>query len=352
MAHDPRRAAQARADQIRAFQRELDALAAEAVVRLSPEQDAAVAAHHERLLAALARDFDVDRSEREGQLSRGLRIASVLGAAALVAALTALVQRVWGRLGLPAQVTLLTAFPLAALAGVQIAAERERTRYVAGLFALVACGTAWFAMAMIVRLLDLPASEILLWPAAGFGIAVAVSYGFRLVLALSLTVLVMAGASVFFAAGGVPWPTLFERLEPFAGTAFVVLGMARHLGPLGEGFDATARQTARVLGLGALLLLANVHGASLLAYAPGTSMALYQSIFVPVAVGLLWRALRSSDSAGSTIVAVALGLFLFIRYVDWFWDRLPAWGFFLVLAGVAFAGIAVLKRARRRVGMP
>ena len=130
MAAEPRREAQARADQIRAFRRELRALGDADVVRLSEAQEAEVGAYHERLLATLARDFDVDRSEHQGQLSRGLRLASLFGAAALVAAITALVQRVWGGLALPAQVTLLTVFPLAALAGIHVAAEREQTRYV------------------------------------------------------------------------------------------------------------------------------------------------------------------------------------------------------------------------------
>ena len=46
---------------------------------------------------------------------------------------------------------LLTMFPLVSIAGVQIAAERERTRYVASLMALVALGTAWVAILMTAR---------------------------------------------------------------------------------------------------------------------------------------------------------------------------------------------------------
>jgi hypothetical protein len=348
MARDARRAAQARADQIRAFRRELRSLADEDAFRPSPEEEAALTAYHDRVLASLARDFDIDRSEREGQLSRGLRIASLLGAAALVAALTALVNQVWGRLGLPAQVTLLTFFPLAALAGVQFAAERERTRYVAGLFALVALGTAWFAMGTIARLLNLPLSPLLFWPAAAFGIAVAVSYGFRLVFALSLAVSVVATASVFFAGGGVPWPVLFDRLEPFTGAAFALLVLSRHVAPLGDGFDDTARHTGLVLLLGALLVLANVFGVSLLAFSSDTAQIVYQIVFVAAAIALLWRALRTSDPRGATIVAVALALFILVRYVDWFWGWIPAWVFFMVLAGMAFASIALLRRVRRR----
>jgi hypothetical protein len=350
MARDPQREAQARADQIRAFRRELDELAAAGVLQPSADQEAELGRYHSELLGSLARDFDIDRSEREGQLSRGLRLASLFGAATLLAAITALVHRVWGGLALPAQVTLLTAFPLAALAGVHVAAERERTRYVAGLFALVACGTAWFGTFMIARLLDLPISELLLWPAAAFGIAVSVSYGFRLVFALSLAVLVVASSSVFFAAAGVPWPTLFERLEPLAGSAIVLLVLSRQAEHVAPGFGS-ARHTGLVLTLGALLFLSNAQGLSLLAFDPSTSLAVHQVIFVVVAPTLLWRALRAGDGPGVVIVAVMLALFLLVRYADWFWDRLPAWAFFLVMAAAAFASIWLLRRVRRHAGV-
>jgi hypothetical protein len=350
MSADAQREAQGRADQVRAFRRELSELAASGVLRLSADQEAELDRHHSELLGLLARDFDLDRSEREGQLSRGLRLASLFGAATLLAAITSLVHRVWGGLALPAQVTLLTAFPLAALAGVHLAAERERTRYVAALFALVACGTAWFAIGMIARLLDLPFSELLLWPAAAFGIAVSVSYGFRLVFALSLVVFVAALSGVFFAAAGVPWPTLFERLEPLAGSSVVLLVLSRQAEQVYAGFGSAARHSGLALTLGSLLLLSNARGFSLFAFDPSTSFALYQSVFVVIAPVLLWRALRAGDGPGVTIVTVMLALFLVVRYVDWFWDRLPAWAFFLVMAAAAFASIWLLRRVRRRAG--
>jgi hypothetical protein len=180
--------------------------------------------------------------------------------------------------------------------------------------------------------------------------AVAVSYGFRLVFALSLALLVVAVSSLFFAAGGVPWPTLFERLEPFAGTAFVLLMAASRLGVLGGGFDVAARRTALVLLLGALLMLANLRGFSLLTVTPSAAQVFYQILFVPVALVLLWRSLRGGDTVAVNLVATAFALFVCIRYLDWFWDWLPAWLFFLALAAIAFAGIGVLRRLRGSPG--
>ena len=119
---------------------------------------------------------------------------------------------------------------------------------------------------------------------------------------------------------------------------------------MGEGFESAARHTGLVLWLGSLLLLSNARGFSLLAFDPSTSLAVYQVVFVVVALALLWRALRAGDGPGVTIVAGMLALFLFVRYVDWFWDLLPAWAFFLVIAAAAFASIGLLRRVRRHAG--
>jgi hypothetical protein len=349
MQADPRRAAQKRADQVRAFRDELSALRDEEASPLSAEQEAALHVYHDRLLARLASDFDVDRSARSGQLSKGLRLASFFGAATLVAAITALIQRFWGGLTLPAQVTLLTMFPLVSLAGVQLAAERERTRYVASLMALVALGTAWVAIVMTARLLDLPMSALLLWPGAAFGLALAMSYGFRWVLAFSLVSVAVAIASVFFAAGGVPWTMLFQRLEPLGGAALVLTVMAKHFAGAGEAFEETARLTALTMLLGTLLVLASVSGTSLLAFAPSTSLMIYQAAMLVGCLIALWQRLAAGDQAGVNVASAFFAMFLLVRYVDWFWEALPAWAFFLVLAGGAFASIGLLRRVRGRV---
>jgi hypothetical protein len=167
------------------------------------------------------------------------------------------------------------------------------------------------------------------------------------VFALSLAVLAVAMSSVFFAAAGVPWPTLVERLEPFTGSTVVLLALSRQAEHVYPGFGSAARHTGLVLTLGALLLLSNARGFSLFAFDPSTSLALYQVIFLIVAPALLWRALRRGDRPGVTIVAVMLALFFLVRYVDWFWDLLPAWAFFLVMAAAAFGSIWLLRRVRR-----
>lgn len=341
--------AQRRADRIRAFREELDQLRADGHNPLSPEQEALLALHHDAVLEALAREYDVDRSASAGHLSRGLRAASFFGACALVAAVALLVMRSWGGLSMPAQVTLLTMFPLAALGGTEVAARREKTLYVAGLFALAACGTAWVAVWMLPRLLDLPFSALLFWPGILFGAAVAMSYGFRVVLAVTLAALVVALAGAFFGAGGVPWTVAFDRLEPIAVVAFAIALTAHRLARAGEGFDGAARATGLVMGLGALLLLASVRGSSLLPFPPTASLHVYQALMLIVTVAWMAYGMARQESRTFTIAAVFLAIFLFVRYADWFWDVVPGWAFFLILAGLAFASIALLRRWRRRL---
>jgi hypothetical protein len=349
MPTSPRGDAQRRTDRIRVFRQELDALRAEGLM-LPLDREAEIRAHHDRVLATLAREFDVDRTEGAGHLARGLQLVSLFGAATLVATVTTFMARVWGDLSLPAQVTLLTIFPLLSLAGVQVAAVRERTLYVASLFAIVACGTAWVAILMTARGLDIPFSVLLLWPATAVGLAVAVSYGFRVVLAMSLVPLVLAVAAAFFAAAGAPWTLVFQRLEPLAVSAFGLRLLAAHLDAAGERFGLTGRLVGLVIGLAALLGLASVEGTSLLPLAPAGAARFHQAVMLVVTTAVLGIAIRRGDMPTMYVASGYLALFLLIRYIDWFWDRLPAWAFFLTLTLAAFAGIAVLRRLRRNLG--
>lgn len=208
----------------------------------------------------------------------------------------------WGSLALPAQVTVLTMVPLLALAGIEVAARRARTGYLAPVVALAACGAAWAALVLAPRALDLPFSSLLLWPGVGFGLAVATSYGFRIALAASLTLLVVAVASVFFVSGGTPWTLVFDRLEPFTGSAFVLALAARHLSAAGPGIADVARRTGFALGFAALLALSTRSGTSLLPVAPERAITVYRVVTVCAAAVTLWYLRRARLAAARPAV--------------------------------------------------
>ncbi len=180
---DSKLAAQRRADRIAAFRAELDELEREGVAALAAEERAAVARHHDALLRELAERYDVDVAEGEKQLSLGMRIASLLGAAALAASAFLLFRRVWGLISTPAQVAVLLAAPLLALLATDYAARRERSGYFAGLFGAVAVACFVLDLTMLGRIFNVAPSyaPFLAWSA--FGFLLAYSYGLRLLLA-------------------------------------------------------------------------------------------------------------------------------------------------------------------------
>src|SRR6266540_328082 len=129
--------AQRDADRIRLLREGLDELARQGVLELTPDQRTRFDQWAAERLAALAAQFDVDTSASQKRVSWGMRIVSTLGGIAICAAVLLFFARFWGYLGTAPQVIIVMLAPLAALAGTEFAARRERTLYFAGLLALV-----------------------------------------------------------------------------------------------------------------------------------------------------------------------------------------------------------------------
>jgi hypothetical protein len=341
--------AQRRVNQIRAFRAELAALKAAGASPLTLEQESELDAYHDRVLRRLAAEFDVDRSDTADQLSRGMRLVSFFGAVALTAAVYSLVERFWGRLDLREQAALLAAFPLMALVGVELSARRERTLYVASLFALVAYGTFWLAVGVLSWRLNLPVTPPFIWAGVVFGFALALAYGFRSVLALALGTLAVAMAATMFSVAGIEWPELFNRLDLLMMSGFSLLLLAGPLTQLDRTFGATTRFVAFAIGFLALLVLSASGSSSAAPIDARVIEAIYQGVMLVGCVATLVVAIRQRWEETVALVSVLLVLFLLIRYVDWFWDLLPRYLFFLTLAALAFASLIALRRMRSRV---
>jgi hypothetical protein len=348
-AANDRAGAQRRANRIRAFRAELEALTAAGAVDLTAEQRARITSYHDRLLEQLAAAHDIDQTERAGQLSRGMQAAAFFAAIALTAAVYSLVARFWGRLDLPMQATLLCLFPLVSLVGVELSARRERTLYVASIFALVAYGTYWLAMVVLSELLNVPVSPPALWGGALFGVALAMVYGFRVVLGVALVAFLLALAGSVFQASGVPWTAAVEFPEILVAGALLLAAVAPQVATAHRPFAAVTRGVGFTLGLVGLLLLSSAGSASLLPTPTWATELIYQSLTFVGCVVVLSLAIRRTWTESVYIAAGALSLFLFVRYVDWFWDLMPRFVFFLILAAIAFAWLFALRRLRRRL---
>lgn len=344
-----REEAQRRVHQIRAFQAELAALESGGVTPLAPEQKAAVARYHDQLLRQLAAAFDVDRSEDAGRLSRGMRILSLFGAATLTAAAYSLVERFWGQMDLPLQATLLAAFPLMALAGVELSARRERTLYVASLFALVAYGTFWLAIGVLSWTVNMPPTPPYIWAGVLFGIGLAIPYRLPVILAFALAALAAAMAGTLFQIAGTEWTQAFERPDLLTVAGFSLLLLSRALGSVEPSFARVTRLVGFGVGLLGLFALAEVPVLSLLPLTRPVVGGIYQMLMLIASTAAIVLGVRRKWNETVMLASTLLSLFLLSRFVDWFYDLLPRYVFFLILAAIAFAWLLALKRLRARL---
>jgi hypothetical protein len=341
--------AQRRVNQIRAFKAELAALKAAARSPLTPQQESEIAAYHDDVLQRLAVDFDVDASDAADQLSRGMRLVSFFGAVALTAAIYSLVERFWGRLDLREQAALLAAFPVMALVGVELSARRERTLYVASLFALVAYGTFWLAIGVLSWRLNIPVTPPFIWAGVVFGFGLVIAYRFRLVLAAALAALAVALAATMFSVAGVEWPEIFSRFDLLMLAGFSLLLVVGPLTQLDRAFAPVTRLVAFGIGFFGLLVLSSSGTSSAAPLNGRVIEAIYQGVMLVASVATLVVAIRHRWHETVALVSIVFALFLLIRYVDWFWDRLPRYVFFLALTALAFAWLIALRRMRRRL---
>lgn len=344
------RTAQRRADRIRAFRDELEALEEEGLLRLDTASRQRVVDHHEDILARLGAAWDIDRSETERQMSWGMRIAALLGAAAICASAWFAFLQVWGYLGAATQVAIPLAGALLALAGAAAVARRERGRYLTTILALLAAAALAIELAVLTQVFNIPPTDAAIAAIALFMIVLA--YGYRLPL---LGLLGATGAAVWVGSrlgglmNGEPYPASFEA------EALVLGGLAAALVPLvparwrDHALDARWRIAGSVLALGALFALANHGASSELPLAPGTAEALYQVVGSVAAAGTiaagLWRRWPELVYVGTT----AFLLFIYTKFFDWWWDLLPRSVFFLIVGVTGLVALAALSLTRQRL---
>jgi uncharacterized membrane protein len=232
---------------------------------------------------------------------------------------------------------------------VELSARRERTLYIASLFALVAYGTFWLTVGILGELLNVPITPIFIWAGVVFGVSLAIPYGFRVVLGGALTAVAVAAAATMFQFGGYEWPEALERPELLGMAAFSLLLLAAPLGQLDRGFPPVVRLVSLTIALGALLVLSVSGDSSLLPVRRAVAERIFQALMFLACVAALAVSIRRGWRESIHLVSVMLALFLLSRYLDWFWDLLPRYVFFLILAVLAFASLLLLRRIRGRL---
>ncbi len=336
-----------RVAQIQAFKAELIALATEGIFLDEPTLDR-IRAHHATFVTG----------EPDERLSLGMRLASLVGAVALSAAVFFLFYRFWGALSTATQVAILVTGPLALL-GVTHALHRwERSGYFATLAALAACAAFVLDLGALGSIFNLAPSPHAFLAWGVFGLLLGWDYDLRLPHFFGLVCVGLWLTALPGTLHGEELPDLFSRGESLILAGGLFLGLPRWLGRMrpeatGEGeLPPLIRWLVdlRVVGMVGLFLglfILSVAGRqSWLPLDHDTIEGVYQLIgFVVAGLVIAWgvRDRHAELTNGGMIFLTTLCL---VKAVDWWWDWMPRWLFFLVLAGFAIGVMVALKRVR------
>ena len=340
-----RKSAQERVDRIKAFTAELRDLDRDGIVTLNQDQRRAVDEYHAKVAHDYEREFDIDLNEDAGKLSLGMKIASVLGALAFSLAVYFFVEQFWGHLPLPAQISLLTTAPLAAIALAELASRRERTLYVTSILCAVAIAGFVVNVTALANLLSLRSSPVSLALLAAFSLLLAQRYRLKLPLFFGLAFAVGFTAMFPRWIAGYAWDDLSEWLELMI------------LGSLAVGWFSTRQPPyfapvyRAVCSLGLIFSFLGLSTSAGQSVLPVTSTAIegiYTIIgLAAMALGMA-MGIRNSWPEVTILSAVGFVVMLFTKMVDWMWDAIPQYLFFLLIGGISLALIAVFRRIRTR----
>jgi hypothetical protein len=318
--------AQQRADEIRVFQAELDRLEREGVLALGADQRRAVADHQRALLAGYAEAFDIDRDAQAKQLSLGMRVASFLGALALAASVFFLFYQFWG------------------LFAIQ---RRDSTGYFTKLAAMVAFACFVLDIAMLGQIFNITPSDKALLPWAAFAFLLAYACDLRLLLAAGILCLVAFIAARTGTWSGMYWLHFGERPENFFPAAIVLFFAPQILDHRRfTGFAAIYRVFGLLTLLLPVLVLANWGDLSYVEFERSIVQGFYQVLGFAASAAAIWLGTKRHWPEVVNTGLTFFVIFLYTKFYDWWWEIMPKYLFFLVIALSAVLLLVVFKRIR------
>lgn len=342
--------AQLRADHIRIFREELGRLEGSGIVALSAEQREVVTQHHDALLAGYAQSFDIDRDRQAKQFSLGMRIASFLGALALAASVFFMFNQYWGLFPTTVQVVLLLVASLISLVATFWVGRRDSSGYFAKLVAMVAFACFVLNVALLGGMFNITPSDsaFIVW--AAFALLLAYTFDLRLLLAAGILCIIAFVAARVGTWSGMYWIDFGQRPEnffPAAALLLVVPSLISH--QRFTGFGSIYRIFGLLSVLLPILVLSNWGRGSYLPFSSGTVEHLYQALgFVASAAVIWWGARREYPDAVNTGTTFFV-IFLYTKFYDWWWEIMPKFVFFLLIALTAILFLLVMKRLRAGV---
>lgn len=344
---DNKQKAQQRADQVQAFYDEVKQLETDQVLQLDEEQRESVAHYHQGLLKSLTEKFDIDTSTRQKQLSTGMKIASFIGALALAASVFFLFYQFWGYISTPVQVSILVSAPLLMLFVTYWVSQHEATGYFAKLLSMVTLACYVLNLVMLGQIFNITPSEnaMLMWAVFGFLLA----YAFDVRLLLAMGILSLAG---FIAArtgswSGMYWLSFGERPENFFLPALLIFTVPLWLKQQHySGFAPIYRVFGCMLLLLPVLVLSNWGQGSYLFWDAAVIEGSYQLLGFIISAGLIALGIRQHWPDVINTGNAFFVLFLYTKLFDWWWEIMPKYLFFLLIALSSLLMLFIYKRVR------
>ena len=345
-----KRKAQQRVDRIHVLREELAALAGQGILEFSDEQRARLDSHLDRELAELAARCDVDISEKQKQISLGMRILAALGGLAFCAALYLFFYRIWGSLTTPIQTVLLVATPLLALTGTELISRREKTYFFTTLASLVAIASFAINLGVMGSLFNILPSPGIFLACGAFAVALAYGYRLRLALMAGLVSLLIFFAATLVTWTGIYWESFLQRPETVLPGCLILVAISV-LVPHSRwtDFPEVYRGIGLLLLLLCLELLIHAGHTSYLPFAVKTNESIFRIAgFVAAGMVILWGILKSHPGIVN-LGSLAFALYLFDQLFSWWWDWMPKYLFFLIIGTIAVCLLVIFRKLRNRV---
>jgi hypothetical protein len=332
------------------FLTELAELERQQIVVLTPEQRSSVEAFATRTLDDLTQRYDIDVNSSQKRLSWGMRIVAALGGLALCAAIFLFFYRFWGSIPTTGQVVVLAAFPLIGLVAMHFCSRHEKTLYFTGLAGLVVFASFVLNLVVLGQLfnrIDSP-NAFLAWGV--LALVLAYAYSLRALLAAGL-----ACGLVFFSATivswtGAWWGGFFSRPECMLVGGALIAAIPRFLRHRNhEDFPGIYRLIGLLAVFLSLLTLWHIGADSFFPFESKSIERVYQGLAFLAAAFTVWLGIRHNFSGTVNLGAAFFTIFLYTKFIDWWWDWMPKYLFFFLVGAIAIGLLLAFGRIRRSV---
>jgi len=345
-----RDAAQLRVDQIESFRRELERLRGDLVAELTPAQQEAVTAYHQRIIQELTTRYGADASDHGKQLSLGMRLVSLVGAASLGSAVFLIFYHFWFAFGLALQEIILSAAPFLTFALALFIREKDPTGYFSRLSAALcySCFVLNVVIGPSLLGINLGATQVL----AGTVFAFILSYGLtsRLLLGAALIGVLTYVAALLTEATQSPWWMFFSHPDNFFLPAVMIASVPALLSQRRyQDFGLIYRTFGTLVIFTSLLVLGTWPSLSYFNFDLRAIKTAYQvATVIGVQVGIV-AGVRYGLPELTLLSSLAGLVFIFQQACIWLFAVMPPYAFFSMMSVIAVGGLYVLKTIRDRL---